>query len=59
MAKPLDEPPGVIPRDELADDPPRLGEGLRAMEIQALLLERACEALEDAVALRLADIRTA
>ena len=40
MAKPLDEPLGVIPRDELADDPPRLGEGLEAMELQALPLER-------------------
>src|SRR5499427_783831 len=57
MAKPLDEPLGVVARDELADDPMRLGETREAMEIEALLLERAHEALDNAVALRLADVR--
>src|SRR5438093_8760311 len=57
MAESLDEPLGVVPRDELADDPARLGETLEAMEIEALLLERAHEALDDAIALRLADVR--
>src|SRR5439155_6049991 len=57
MAKPLDEPFGVVARDELANDPPRLGEILEAMEIEALLLQRSHEALDDAIALRLADVR--
>jgi len=35
MAEPLDEPLGVVARDELADEPVRLGEALEAMEIQA------------------------
>ena len=54
MAEPLDEPLGVVPRNELADESVRLGEVLEAMEIQALLFERAHEALNDAIALRLA-----
>src|SRR5215831_12601521 len=57
MAKPLDEPFGVVARDKLADDPMRLGETLEAVEIEALLLERAHEPLDDTVALRLADVR--
>src|SRR5499426_765467 len=57
MAESLDEPFGVVARDELADDPARVGEALEAMEIEALLLERAHEALDDAVALGLADVR--
>ena len=32
MAEPLDEPLGVVPRDELADDSARLGEILKAVE---------------------------
>src|SRR3989442_12364731 len=59
MAEPLDEPLRVVARDELADDAARLGEILEAMEIDALLLERAHEALDHAVALRLADVRRA
>ena len=55
MAEPLNEPLGVVAGDELADDPTRLGETLEAMEIEALLLERAHEALDNAVALGLAD----
>src|SRR5215510_6673045 len=57
MAESLDEPLGVVARDELADDPARLGETLEAMEIEALLLERPHEPLDDAIALRLADVR--
>src|SRR5215467_2531894 len=57
MPKSLDEPLGVVAHDELADEPTRLGETLEAMEIEALLLQRAHEALDDAVALRLADVR--
>src|SRR5438132_10875787 len=57
MAEPLDEPLGVVARDELADDPPRLGETLEAMEIEALLLQRSHKALDDTIALRLADVR--
>src|SRR5215467_3362658 len=57
MTEPLDEPLDVVARDELADDPPRLGEILEAMKIEALLLERAHEPLDDAIALRLPDVR--
>src|SRR5215468_12422538 len=57
MAEALDEPLGVVAGDELADDPARFGQTLEAMEIEALLLQRAHEALDDAVALRLADVR--
>src|SRR5215475_8433127 len=57
MAEPLDEPLGVVARDELADDTTRLGEALEAMEIEALLLERPHEPLDHAIALRLADVR--
>src|SRR5436309_188426 len=57
MAESLDEPLGVVPGDELADDPARLRERLEAMEIEALLFERTHEALDDAVALRLPDVR--
>ena len=53
IAEPLDEPLGVVPGYELADEPVRLGEVLEAMEIQALLLEGAHEALDDAIAFRL------
>src|SRR5215813_11364895 len=57
MAKSLDEPLGVVARDELADEPARVGETLEAMEVEALLLERPHEALDDAIALRFADVR--
>jgi hypothetical protein len=57
MAEPLDEPLGVVPPDELADDPARLGQTLEAMEIEALFLQRAHEAFDDAIALWLADVR--
>src|SRR5262249_15498633 len=57
MAESLDEPLGVVAGYELANDPTRLGETLEAMTIEALLLQRAQEALDDAVALWLADVR--
>src|SRR5262245_61233070 len=57
MAESLDEPLGVVARDELADDPTRLGETLEAMGIEALLLERPHEPLDDAIALGFADVR--
>ena len=53
MAEPLDEPLGVVARDELADDPLRLGERLEPMEVDTLLLQRPHEALDHAVAFRL------
>jgi hypothetical protein len=55
VPEPLDEPLGVIASDELADDAPRLGQALEAMEIEALLLERAHEA-HHSVAFGLADV---
>src|SRR4030095_8509754 len=57
MAEPLDQPLGVVARDELADEPTRLGETLEAMKIEALFLERPHEPLDDAIALRLTDVR--
>src|SRR5262249_31679841 len=48
---------GHVARDELADDPARLGETLEAMEIEALLLERSHEPLDDTIALWFADVR--
>src|SRR2546430_14439269 len=57
MAEPLDEPRGVVARNELANDPPRLSESREAMEIEALPLQRAHEALDHAVALRLPNVR--
>src|SRR5437870_8887056 len=56
MAEPLDEPLGVVAGDELGDEPLRLDERLELMEIEALLLQRPHKALDDAVALRLADV---
>src|SRR5262245_52542301 len=57
MAESLDEPLGVVARDELADDPVRLGESLKAVKIEALLLEGAHEPLDDTIALLLTDVR--
>src|SRR5215467_13387068 len=57
MAESLDQPLGVVARDKLADDPARVGETLEAMEVEALLLERPHEPLDDAIALRFADVR--
>ena len=53
MTETLDEPLGVIARDELGDEPLCLGERLEPMEIEALLLQRPHEALDHPVALRL------
>jgi hypothetical protein len=52
MPEAPDEPLGLVPRDELADEPVRLGDVLEAMEVEALLLERAHEALDDVVTRR-------
>lgn len=49
----------VVPLDEGADDRASLGESLEAMQPDALFIQRPDEALEDAVALRLADERVA
>src|SRR3989441_1478273 len=57
MAEALDEPLGVVARDELADDPSRLLEALELVQVDALLLERAHEALGDPVAFGFADVR--
>src|SRR5512146_2756946 len=56
MAEALDEPLGVVARDERADDRARLGQRREAMQVEALLLQRPHEALRHAVALRLADV---
>ena len=40
----------ILASDELGDDPLRLGERLELMEIEALLLQRPHEALDDAAA---------
>src|SRR3989442_7088651 len=57
MAEALDEPCGVVLHDERADDPSRLLKALELVQVDALLLERAHEALGDPVALRFADVR--
>src|SRR4030095_7577564 len=57
MPQALDEPLGVVAGDELSNDPPRLGEMPETIEIEALLLECAHEALDGAVALGLEDVR--
>src|SRR3989442_12042789 len=56
MAAPLDAPLDVVTGDELADDPLRLGEILKPMEINTLLLQRPVKSLDDSVALGLADV---
>ena len=52
----LDEPRGVVARNELADERARLGQRREAMQVEALFLQRSHEALRHAVALRLADV---
>src|SRR5215467_4653866 len=49
MAESLDEPLGVVAGDELADDPLRLSKTLEAMEIEALLLQRALHLVDPRV----------
>ena len=56
MAEAFNEPLGVVAVEEVRDDPPRLRQALEPMQIDALLPERAHEALDDAVALGLADV---
>src|SRR5262249_59025646 len=53
----LDDPLGVVPRDERADDLPCLLEVAELVEIEALFLERPHEPLGAPVALRLPDER--
>src|SRR5262245_53564496 len=53
----LDQPLVVVPGDELGDHPPRLLERLEPVQVEALLLQRPHEALNDAVALGLAHVR--
>src|SRR5262245_52494046 len=57
MAEALDELLGVVARDELADDLLGLVEARELVQVDALLLERAHEALGDAVALGFPDVR--
>src|SRR5215831_9161155 len=59
MTEPLDQPLRVVAGDELPDDHPRLLQILEPVEVQTLLLECPHEALGDAVALWLADVRGA
>lgn len=40
MPEPLDEPCGVVPLDELADDRPGLLQSLEPMQVETLLLQR-------------------
>jgi hypothetical protein len=53
----FDEPLGVVPSDELPDEPPRLREARELVQVDALFLERAHEAFGDAIALWFADVR--
>src|SRR5262249_61825825 len=55
MIQSFDEPLVVVSLDEGADDRPGLIERVEAVQPQTLFLERAHEALDDSVALRLAD----
>src|SRR4029453_1846691 len=57
VVEPLDQPLVVVAGDELGDDPSPLLQRLEAVEVEALLLERPHKALDDAVALGLADVR--
>src|SRR6186713_3511647 len=59
MIESFDDPLVVIALDEGFDDPAGLLQALEAMEPEALFLQRADEAFDDAVALRLPDIRVA
>src|SRR5882672_5034662 len=57
MSEPFDKPLVVIALDEGGDDDPGLVERVEPMEPEALFLERAHEALDHTVTLRLADER--
>src|SRR6202171_5928370 len=56
MAEAFNEPRGVVAVDKVRDDPLRLRQALEPVEIDALLLERPHEALDDTVALGLTDV---
>ena len=55
MTKSLDEPEAVVVIDELGDHGPCLLDGLKAMNVKDLFLQRSVETLDDAVALRTSD----
>src|SRR4030095_13715458 len=57
MSQPFDQPLVVIALDEGRNDGATLVERVEPMEPEALFLQRAHEALDDTVALRLADER--
>ena len=57
MIQSFNQPLTVIPLDEGTDDHPRLVERVEPMKPETLFFQGADEALHDAVALRLADIR--
>jgi hypothetical protein len=57
VAEPLNEPLPIVALDERRNDRPRLLQALEAMEIHALLLQRAVEPLDHPVALGLAHVR--
>ena len=57
MAQAFNQPFVIILVDEGADNRAGLLEAFEAVQIEALLLERANEAFSDPVALRLSDVR--
>src|SRR5262245_17430918 len=57
MPETLEEPPGVVPIDELADVPLRLVGAHELVQVNAMIFERAHEPFDYAVALRFADVR--
>src|SRR5215831_7011892 len=57
VVEPLDEPLAVVAIDELRDHSTGLLERLEAVEVETLLLQGPHEALDDAIAFGLADVR--
>src|SRR5512145_1108896 len=57
VAEALDQPLVVVAGDERRDHLPRVLQRLEPMQVEALLLERSHEALDDAVTLGLAYVR--
>src|SRR5262245_13614511 len=57
MTEALDQPLSGVPHDELADDSLGLRQARELVQVDARLLERADEALGDAVALGFPDVR--
>lgn len=52
MSESFDEPESVVIIDELCNHEPCFFDGLKAMDVKDLLLERSMETLDDAVTLR-------